>query len=70
MRESRDREITSYFDSITNAQLEEGTEQSADPALYRPTSNAQTYLQFLYTVPAKGNFDDSVKITNAGDPST
>ena len=117
LRESRDREITSYFDSITNAgtvlthsnatitamkdftgafaelqktplppgakeavdryyadvfekQLEEGTGQSADAALYRPTTNAQTYLQSMYTVPAKGNFDESVKITNAGDPST
>ena len=117
LRESRDREITSYFDSVGNAatvlthsnatitamkdftgafaelektplppgakeavdryyadvfekQLEEGTGQSADAALYRPTTNAQTYLQSMYTVPAKGNFDESVKITNAGDPST
>jgi class 3 adenylate cyclase len=117
LRESRDREITSYFDSITNAgtvlthsdatitamkdftgafaelqktplppgakeavdryyadvfekRLEEGSGQAADAGLYRPTSNAQTYLQALYTVPAKGNFDESVKITNAGDPST
>ena len=116
LRESRDREITSYFDSVTNAatvlthsnatiagmkdftaaftelqkaplppgakeavdryytdvfekRLEEGSGQTADAGLYRPTSNAQTYLQALYTVPAKGNFDESAKIFNAGDPS-
>jgi class 3 adenylate cyclase len=37
--------------------------------LYKPTSNAQTYLQSLYTVPPKGDFDAAAKITNAGDPS-
>jgi len=117
LRESRGRETTSYFDSVTNAatvlthsdatisamkeftgafaelqktplppgakeavdryyadvfekSLEEATGQTADAALYRPTSNAQTYLQALYTAPAKGNFDESAKILNAGDPST
>lgn len=116
LRESRDREITAFYDKIENAatvlthsnatitamkdftrafadlqktplppgakeavdgyyatvfekRLEEGTGQPADAGLYRPTSNAQTYLQALYTAPAKGNFSESVKTLNAGDPS-
>ncbi len=116
LRESRDREITAYFDSVSNAaavlthsnatteamknftgaftdlqkaplppgakeavenyysavfdkRLEEGSGQSVDGGLYRPSSNAETYLQNLYTVPAKGNFADSLKITNGGDGS-
>ena len=116
LRESRDREITSYFDSVSNAaavlthsnatitgmkdftgafndlqktplppgakeavdryytdifekRLEERSGQTADAGLYRPTSNAQTYLQALYTVPAKGNFEEGARIVNAGDPS-
>jgi class 3 adenylate cyclase len=116
LRESRDREITAYFDSVTNAAavlthstatitamkdftgafaelqktplppgakeavdkyyvdvfekgLEAATGKSADGDLYRPTSNAQTYLQALYTVPAQGNFEKSTNITNAGDAS-
>jgi class 3 adenylate cyclase len=116
LRESRDREITAYFDSVTNAAavlthsdatiaamkdftgafaelqktplppgakeavdkyyvdvfekgLEAATGKSADGDLYRPTSNAQTYLQALYTVPAQGNFEKSTNMTNAGDAS-
>ena len=116
LRESRDREITAYFDSVTNAAtvlthsnatitamkdftaafaelqktplppgakeavdkyyvdvfekgLEDGTGKSADAGLYLPTSNAQTYLQALYTVPAQGNFEKSQNMNNAGDAS-
>ena len=116
LRESRAREITSYFDSVANAAavlthsnatikamkdftgafaelqkaplppgakesvdryytdvfekgLEAGTGKSADAALYRPTSNAQTYLQALYTVAGQGRPGESAKIINPGDPS-
>jgi len=117
LRESRDREVTAYYDGITNAAtvlthsaatinamkdftgafaelqktplppgakeavdkyyaevfdpaLENGSGQAVDPGLFRPTSSAQTYIQSLYTVPAKGDFAASAKILNAGDPST
>ena len=116
LRESRDREITAYYDSIDNAatvlttapttveamkdftaafaelektpppagakeavanyyttvfdkRLEEATGQSVDPAVFRPTSNAQIYLQNLYTVPAKGDLDAGVDIISGGDSS-
>jgi class 3 adenylate cyclase len=64
-KEAVDRYYTEVFDPA----LEKFTGQKVDGALYRPTSNAQTYLQSLYTVPAKGDFAASAKITNAGDPS-
>lgn len=64
-KEAVDRYYTEVFDPA----LEEFTGQKVDGALYRPTSDAQTYLQSLYTVPAKGDFAASAKIMNAGDPS-
>ncbi len=61
--------VANYYTGIFGPELEKGTGQEADPSLYRPTSNAQTYLQNAYTVPAKGDFDAAVKIQTAGDPS-
>ncbi len=116
LRESRAREITSYYNSVTNAAvvmthassmisatkeftaaydelqktplppgaqqavdnyyatvfdrlLEENSGKAVDGTMFRSTSNAQTYLQSLYTAPFKGNWDESVKVLNAGDPS-
>ena len=61
--------VDNYYASIFDPALEKGSGEKVDAGLFRPTSNAQTYLQSLYTVPAKGDFDASVKIQNAGDPS-
>jgi len=64
-REAVDR----YYANVFDPALEKGTAEKVDPGLFRPASNAQTYLQSLYTVPAKGDFSASVKIQSAGDPS-
>jgi class 3 adenylate cyclase len=64
-REAVDR----YYADVFDPALTKGTGTKVDGALFRPTSNAQTYLQSLYTVPAKGDFNASAKILSAGDPS-
>ena len=64
-REAVDR----YYADVFDPSLTKGTGTKVDGALFRPTSNAQTYLQSLYTVPAKGDFNASAKIRSAGDPS-
>ncbi len=61
--------VDNYYRTVFEPALEKGTGEKVDPALFRPKSNAQTYLQSLYTVPAKGDFKASEKIQNAGDPS-
>ncbi len=61
--------VDKYYTEVFDPELEKHSGQKVDGALYRPTSNAQTYLQSLYTVPAKGDFAASAKIMNAGDPS-
>ena len=61
--------VNRYYASVFDPMLEKGSGEKVDPGLFRPTSNAQTYLQSLYTVPAKGDFNASVKIQTAGDPS-
>ena len=64
-REAVDR----YYSSVFDPNLEKFSGERADAGLFRPTSNAQTYLQNLYTVPAGGDFGEAVKIQTAGDPS-
>ena len=64
-REAVDR----YYADVFDPALEKGTGEKVDAGLFRPTSSAQTYLQSLYTVPAKGDFEASAKIRSAGDPS-
>ena len=64
-REAVDR----YYADVFDPALTKGTGTKVDGALFRPTSNAQTYLQSLYTVPAKGDFNASAKVLSAGDPS-
>lgn len=61
--------IDRYYADVFGRELEKGTGEEADPGLFKPTSNAQTYLQALYTVPAKGDFEAAMKIQSAGDPS-
>lgn len=61
--------VDDYYANVFGPKLEKGTGGKADPGLFRPTSNAQTYVQSLYTVPAKGDFSASAKIQSAGDPS-
>ena len=64
-REAVDR----YYADVFDPALEKGTGEKVDAGLFRPTSSAQTYLQSLYTVPARGDFEASAKIRSAGDPS-
>ncbi len=61
--------VAKYYETVFGPELEKGTGKKADPELYMPTSNAQTYLQDLYMVPAQGDFEKSVKVQSAGDPS-
>jgi class 3 adenylate cyclase len=61
--------VDNYYATVFDPALEKGTGEKVDAGLFRPTSNAQTYLQSLYTVPAKGDFAASVKVQTAGDPS-
>ena len=61
--------VSKYYATVFGPELAKGTGQPADPALFKPTSNAQTYLQNAYTVPANGDFDASIKVRSAGDPS-
>ena len=61
--------VSSYYATVFDPALEKGTGEKVDAGLFRPTSNAQTYLQALYTAPAKGDFAQSAKIVKAGDPS-
>lgn len=62
--------VDGYYADVFDPALEKGSGQKVDAGLFRPSSNAQTYLQSLYTVPAKGNFAESVKLLNAGDQSS
>ena len=61
--------VDNYYRTVFEPALEKGTGEKVDPALFRPKSNAPTYLQSLYTVPAKGDFAASAKVQTAGDPS-
>lgn len=61
--------LDNYYATVFGPQVEKETGREVDPGLYKPSSNAQMYLQSLYTVPPKGDFDAAAKITNAGDPS-
>lgn len=61
--------IDKYYANVFGPELAKGTGEAVDPGLFKPTSNAQTYLQALYTVPANGDFEASEKMQSAGDPS-
>jgi len=59
--------VRNYYDTVFGPQLSERTGTTADPELYQPTSNAQTYLQNAYTVPANGDFDAAITLLASGD---
>lgn len=61
--------VDRYYSGVFDPQLEKGSGRPVDGQLFRPTSNAQIYLQALYTVPAKGDFAAAAKVRTAGDPS-
>jgi hypothetical protein len=61
--------VAGYYATVFGPELTQGTGHDADPALFKPTSNAQTYLQSLYTAPAKGDFAAAARVLSAGDPS-
>ena len=61
--------IDRYYAGVFDPGLEKGTGKPSDGHLFHPTSNAQAYLQALYTVPANGDFAAAAKIRTAGDPS-
>lgn len=61
--------VAKYYADVFGPALAKNTGEKVDPMLFKPTSNAQTYLQDLYMVPAKGDFDAAMKTLTAGDPS-
>ena len=60
--------VNSFYSMVFGPELSKGVGRQADPALFKPTSNAQIYLQALYTAPARGDFDKALTL-QAGDPS-
>jgi class 3 adenylate cyclase len=61
--------VRNYYDTVFGPNLSERTGTKADPELWLPTSETQTYLQDAYTVPAKGDFEAAITMLSAGDPS-
>lgn len=61
--------LTRYYTEVFGPELAKGSGQSVDPALFEPTTDAQRYLQALYTVPANGDFEAAARVRSAGDPS-
>jgi hypothetical protein len=61
--------VRNYYDTVFGPNLSERTGTEADPELYLPTSDTQTYLQYAHTVPAKGDFQAAIEMLSAGDPS-
>ena len=61
--------VSEYYQNFFGPKLSEGIGSKADADLYKPTSNAQTYLQNLYTVPAGGDFSQAIQVVKTDDPS-
>lgn len=61
--------LSNYYETVFAPKLAEATDKQVDATLFEPTSNAASYLQNAYTVPAKGDFDAALKVSTAGDPS-
>lgn len=61
--------VATYYSKVFGPELQRRTGTTVDAALYKPTSNAQTYIQNSYTVPAKGDFAASLNMFGANDPS-
>ncbi len=62
-------EVSNYYASVFGPELSRRTGKQVDTTLFEPTSNAATYLQNAYTVPAQGDFDQALAMNTAGDPS-
>jgi class 3 adenylate cyclase len=60
--------VDAYYTDEFIPDLEERTGQESAPAVFEPTTNAQTYLQYTYTVPP-ADFDAAAAVDNAGDGS-
>jgi class 3 adenylate cyclase len=61
--------VDNYYRTVFSPEFEKESRTKVDVELYTPTTNAQTYLQNAYTVPAKGDFAAALVMTSAGDPS-
>jgi class 3 adenylate cyclase len=61
--------VSNYYQNIFGPGLSKATGKDVQAKLFEPTSNAATYLQNAYTVPAQGNFDAALKVNAAGDTS-
>lgn len=61
--------VSNYYATVFGSAFSRATGKSVDPALFAPTSNAATYLQNAYPVPAAGDFAKAVSVGTAGDPS-
>lgn len=61
--------VSNYYATVFGPELAKATGKDVDATLFEPISNAATYLQNLYTVPAHGDFDAALKVNGAGDPS-
>ncbi len=61
--------VAAYYSTVFGPEFQRRSGAPVDPALYRPTSNAQTYIQNAYTVPARGDFAAALKMTGANDSS-
>jgi class 3 adenylate cyclase len=61
--------VAKYYADVFGPKLAQGTGEPVDPGLFSPTSNAQTYLQNAYTVPANGDFNAAAMVATAGDAS-
>ncbi|MFY9335029.1 MAG: adenylate/guanylate cyclase domain-containing protein, partial [Mycobacterium sp.] len=62
-----DKAVRNYYNTVFGPELSERTGTKVDPELYLPTSNAQTYLQDAYTVPANGDWDAAITLQASGD---
>ncbi|WP_036347692.1 adenylate/guanylate cyclase domain-containing protein [Mycolicibacterium aromaticivorans] len=61
--------VATYYSTVFGPTLAQRTGQPVDASLFQPTSNAATYLQSLYTVPAQGDYEKALNRFSAGDPS-
>ena len=64
-----EQSVAKYYSTVFGPALAQRTGQPVDASLFQPTSNAATYLQNAYTVPAQGDSDAAIKVNTAGDPS-
>ncbi|TGD88155.1 HAMP domain-containing protein [Mycolicibacterium sp. CH28] len=64
-----DQAVANYDATVFGPELAAKSGKSVDATLFKPTSNAQTYLQYYYTVPARGDYEAAIKVITAGDPS-